>query len=259
MAKSKHSTALFEVMARSKTYEPSAPAGGPALFERVKEWFKRLRQARTPADNAMSPSPGGMVDVPVISYAEGGPSRNSFEVDPDRRLVAIRLSYTAAMVCVLAVGTTVAAAYMAGRRTDLFQKPLISSFSTRELRQQPAQPEVVDVGSRPGMRNAFDERQTAVPNPNANRGTERAAPPADGVPAPQTPTGRKRSADLNYVIIQGYPEEAMAKAAQALLARHGIETTIEGKLPRWPTPDRWFSVVGVHGFARISNSPDLNA
>jgi hypothetical protein len=259
MAKSKHSTALFEVMARSKAYEPP-DGGGPGILDRVRGWLKRPSRGRPAGAADLNPAPAASDDMPVISYSPSAPSRNSFEVDPDRRVVAVRLSYSAALVCVLAVGTTVAAAYMAGRRTDLFQKPLLGSISTRELREQPPQPAVVEVGNRDGYRNAFDERETAVPNPNV-KPPERQKPaaPPDGTVAPQTPAGRKRTPDLNYVIIQGYPEEAMAKAAQALLAQNGIETTIERKLPGWPTPTPWFSVVGVHGFSRISNSPDLDA
>jgi hypothetical protein len=203
-------------------------------------------------------APAASEDLPVIAYSATAAGRNSFEVDPDRRVVAIRLSYPAALVCVLAVGTTVAAAYMAGRKSDLFQKPLLGSISTRELREQPPQPAVVDVVGREGLRNAFETRDTTVPNANGGEG-QRAEARREGAVAAQTPSGRKRTPDLNYVIIQGYPEEAMAKSAQALLAQHGIETTIERKLPGWRTPDPWFSVVGVHGFARISNSPELNA
>jgi hypothetical protein len=257
MAKSKHSTALFEVMARSKAYEPPAQGSGPGLLARVRAWFRdRSAEAAPPAaEPALHPSD----EMPVMSYAGVGAARNSFEVDPDRRVVSVRLSYMAALVCVLAIGTTIAAAYVLGRKADFFQRPLLSSMSTRDLRQQPPQPAVVDVGGRDGLRNAFDTRETAAPITPINSARETPQPPADGAVAAQTPTGRKRVAELNYVIIQGYPEEAMAKAAQALLAQHGMETTIERKLPGWPTPTPWFSVVGVHGFARISNSPELNA
>ena len=66
----------------------------------------------------------------------------------------------------------------------------------------------------------------------------------------------RRQVDLNYVVIQSYPNEAMANEARELLKRSNVGTTVERGLRGWgPT---WYSVVSTKGFAQRS-SPECRA
>lgn len=233
MAKRKNTTALFEVMSRQQR---EAASGG--IFSSMKGWFASGRGESAPLQAMAEPQ------APAAPPAEVAAPVARAEVPAEPRYVQLRLSYTAAVICVLSVATTVALAYLAGRQSAPGQRPLLAVKSTDQLREQPPQPlvtQVVDV----------------IENPGRTEGTN-VVPPGGG--SGNLPVvSKNRVAGLNYVIIQGYPDEALAKAAQAVLQENGIETTIEKKLPGWQTPAQWYSVVGVHGFARLSGSSEYDA
>ena len=68
-----------------------------------------------------------------------------------------------------------------------------------------------------------------------------------------------RSGGLNYIIIQSYPEKEkqMAEQAAAFLTKNGIPCTVEHNLPNWSPWPNAYSVVGIRGFAKVYNNPDL--
>jgi hypothetical protein len=90
-----------------------------------------------------------------------------------------------------------------------------------------------------------------VSNPAPNKTATRLPPANIAQPnIPATTENGRRIHGLNYVIIQGYPDEASAKAALKVLAENGLGCTIERGL-RGLNRD-WYIVVGTEGFGRIS-------
>ena len=251
MAKNKHSAALFEVMARTRENErPARPSVFSSLGAGLGTLFRRREGSdvvAAPRVEVSSPQPG------MSSGSSGSPGRATFVVDADRHEVSLRLSYMAAAVCVLALLTTVAAAYVAGRKADwaVAQRPLFSA-SSDQLRVQPAQPGVTAV--RSGVLNGLTDPRVEVVHVEV---PSRNLVPQGSSNVSNVVVNRVRQGGLNYVIIQSYPEEKMAQAAQAVLVANGIDCTIE-RLKGYHTSGTWYTVVGIHGFKYVNKSPELD-
>jgi hypothetical protein len=109
--------------------------------------------------------------------------------------------------------------------------------------------------------------QGARPTPNSaaggSTGTRNPQRPAFNDPQPPATfftDDPKRSHNLNYVVVQMFPDEATAKRAAEFLTKNGVPCTVERDLPRWPVP--WKNgcvIVGIRGFDRTKNNPDLEA
>src|SRR5439155_3126873 len=68
----------------------------------------------------------------------------------------------------------------------------------------------------------------------------------------------KRTVGLNYVVIQNYfDDEKAATDARDVLIKHGIPCTVEHGPEGW-APMRWFSVVGIDGFAKTKRLPEYD-
>ncbi len=65
---------------------------------------------------------------------------------------------------------------------------------------------------------------------------------------------------LNYAIIQSYPNKEAADKAAEFLTKNGVACTVEKDLPGWPLSWKDGRVlVGIRGFAKVSNNPPLDA
>jgi hypothetical protein len=129
-------------------------------------------------------------------------------------------------------------------------RPSLSQVTVDQLRVQPAQPGVINVRRDVPPPSDYSVRNEPATSPNATRQT--AAPPA--------PAQRKvRQTGVNYVLVQSYPpeEEKMAHEAAKLLTENGIDCTVERGVAGYGV--RWFSVVGLDGFTKVSNNPQLEA
>lgn len=231
MAKGKNSAALFEVIARSR---PHAPIARPGLFRTAAAWFTS-KSTGTGVDPIYRTIPSGAGDAvaPGVDMSSGA-GMPAMCVDPSRREVVVRLSYTSAIISVFAMITVIAVAFLSGRKVTLAHQPIIAPDSTEQLRSGPAQANLVDLHS--GREEGGNKEQTQQP----------------------VAASRTRTVGVNYYVIQGYPEEKMATQAMNVLIQNGVDCTVVKGLKSWGKAE-WYSVVGLDGFPQITNSPKREA
>jgi len=192
MAKSKHATALFEVMARQRamssrggsvvTILPPDRNGAPSAPSSAspKWWFK----SRTaPEAKAAAPSEAATaVDssewAPRVEAAvpppapEPAPMRESLadptmpaaprvqpvamEVDPDKQQISLRLSYTSALIGGFGVFIVLGLAVLIGKGLSRGPAPALANTSTAQLRKAPATPGVMHLTKRATPASAKD-------------------------------------------------------------------------------------------------------
>ncbi|MCY2951170.1 MAG: hypothetical protein NTU53_04230 [Planctomycetota bacterium] len=168
------------------------------------------------------------------------------DIDSDRYEITLRLSYTSAIICGFAIVTLVGAAFIAGRKMVMGPRPAFAANTTPQLRMQPPSPEVLKL-----------ERKLVEVAPVEADGDAAKGQGATEAKGGGTGTrDRSRTKGLNYVIIQSYPDEKMAGDAVKVLAENGIDCTIEKGVPGWA---RWYVVMGLEGFDRLSSNPRYEA
>lgn len=258
MAKAKQSPALFEVITKNR---PLTARIRPSLISSITRLFRSNRNGTThgmpaarsapaappvaPPVSAPAPSP-----APIAPVADAGPMpsrRAVITIDPDRYEITLRLSYVSGIICVFAIVTLVAAAFMAGGASS-GSRPALAA-------QPPSQPGENE--PRPSLYN-IERTPVSVDMPAEGEPAGSSQLSASDSRRPAAQVSRTRKVGLNYVIIQSYPEEAMAAEAIKVLAENGIDCTIE-KLPNWSASKNWHTVVGLEGFDKISNSPRYEA
>jgi hypothetical protein len=300
MAKSKHATALFEVMNRTT----SSPSGMRATFERgstgggiptPKWWFKSrggsdvkviapeapvILSNPTPAVTTAAPEPE-YVAPPVVE--EPAPQRapaaatvtpsiaSSVEVPPvavsvdsSRQLISLRLSYTSALIGGFGVFIALALAVLIGKGLSRGPATAIAGTSTQVLRQRAPTPGVMNIPRRSESSGANDSVEgSARPAKSVSTGTRnpQQAQPSFNDPRPPATfftDDAHRSAGLNYAIIVSFPDREHADKAAEFLTKNGIACTVERDLPNWKLAwPNGCSVVGIRGFAKVSNNPAL--
>lgn len=292
MAKRKHSTALFEVITKSRRYTKPQPAGlSPAA---PNWWFKRRpkpdaaeHDAATADPVAQAPtSPPARAELAQVvepkwppehelppsvhaydhekPYAPGEESDDilsapraqsvAVSVDPDRRQIALRMSYTAAIIIAFSVLVLVGLSIIVGQHMSRNGSPLLAQTTSKALQESPAHREVMDV-----TRQTFATPNIAISNGGDNSpGRGAVNPPAGNPqPGPSAPVDMaKRYVGLNYVIAQGYAarEEEMASKAAAFLTSHGVACTVEKDVKGYSP----VTVVGLQGFDR-QTSPAIKS
>ena len=267
MAKGKHSAALFEVIVPTKSVS-QARERRPGMFRSIAGWLRSrprggggggslpLEISRPAPEPVYEPAPlPRRVSMPEpLAISLTSPSID--EPRAPRRDFALRLNMTTGVIAMLALGTVVGAAFIAGRRMVLGPKPLISATSSESLRMNPPTPSVTQVLPRTAVQ-VSDPADRAIPGggtlPRSNAVSSQQPPKQS--PAAGVIRGLPRRSKVNYVIIQSYPlqERPMAEEAKAVLTKAGIECTIEKDL--WKG---WYSVVGTEGFETISKNPALD-
>jgi len=197
------------------------------------------------------------------------PAPVDVRVDPDHHQITFKITYTSAIVTGFAVLVVVVLAYLVGRQWSRGPTQAMGGPSTEELRQGPARPDVLNVGGGGNAAAPQSAARDPVHAGNANDGASRVVGGGAGqinrpgllpkVEQPKLPVASdgKRVQGLNYAIIQGYPDEASAKAAVDILKQNGVGATIEKGLRGYPS--NWHVVLGVDGFKRLSNSPEYDA
>jgi hypothetical protein len=191
----------------------------------------------------------------------GEPPQNlAVAVDPERRQISLRMSYTVAIVAGFAVVVIVALSIIVGQHLNRSGVPLLAQTTTDELRKQPPHREVLDpIRHINGGAAAANTDRTDVPQArslaaSATADGPQAAPPAS--PLPSIASDGKRLIGVNYVIIQGYPESErkMAEEAAAFLNKEGVSCTVETGVKGYMA----LTVVGLQGFDKQS-SPTMKA
>jgi len=179
-------------------------------------------------------------------------------VDAGRREIALRLSYVSAGICVTAVVVLLGLSYLFGTQRSGGTRTVISKDTTAAIKAGPVVPSLLARSTTPaGVGRDAAGSGTAARAPVGNAGG--AARPAGGTsdartPAPAGVDGVKRTANLNYLVVQSYPNKEMAEEAVEVLRKEGIGATVEKGLRGWAP--RWFTVVGTKGFARTRDVPE---
>jgi hypothetical protein len=299
MAKRKHSTALFEVIKHAPHYaRPKAHASeGKGVLAVARRWLKASPQQASAVAPPDSDLPVRALAAPVVPRVdvepleEAPPAAIGFEdhalalagsaaaadfgdltapppaqnlhvaVDPERRQIALRLSYTAAMIGGFALLVIVALCVMVGQHFRGNGAPLLAQSTTADLRKGLPHRDVMTVPRRSLAPISSDTPQGQGPtaqgpaHPAGNALAERrgAAPPAatDSQASPTAAGDGKRYIGLNYVIVQSYPEaeRKMADDAAAFLNREGVSCTVETGVKGYLA----VTVVGLQGFDRQSS------
>lgn len=242
--------ALLAPSAQNAPTAMSAPSTSSAdAAPSVESSVAIASDSQTDSMSAMSPS-----DIAADSGADAASTGVQVVIDPNRRQIALRMSYSSALIAAACVLVLVGIAYIIGQMMHRGPAPAIGGVSTEELLAGPAQPSVLDV-----QQSSVSSTPVATAPPssiNPGQAPQRIIN-EPRPPATHAVVDAKRLIGLNYVIIQSYPEEAMAKEAKELLNRHDILCTVEKDLPGWGKG--WYSVVGVVGFERIRNVPECEA
>ena len=268
MAKSKRSTALFDVMYTVRKPPIASSSGG---FAMPKWWGKRATKidptppVSPPAADAVPPpaveiTPAPSVEVPqapvpvVERIEEPRPTMRLVQeadepvaVDPIEREVRFKLSYggAAAAACVLV--RILVLAYLAGSRSE------------------PAEQSITIKPNSSAAANSRDNGTgllAAVVAEPAGSPVAVIAPPVSTVVAPKAtavvPTNEapQRQVGMHYVIVQSYPDEKVAQKAADFLNKANIACTVVPGLPGWASPS-WYTVVGLKPFDHIQHNQDL--
>jgi len=267
MAKKKRSAALFEVMVKQEQRRLPRP---PGMIRTLYLWFKnRPKAAPAPAfssvmarEEADAAVITGLPPAPILREVEYVPVPPQLEPTPvrdesgptevrvqrDGGLLALRVSYGTVIITAFALATVVISAFLIGKRWQNRPQTVLAPTTTPELRRQAPRPNLTDV------------RRVSVPPTVAYSGdppdvVNNAAATGANVAGNAPARPREREIGLNYVLIQSYPEEKMAVSAAAALRQNGIDCTVEKDVPKFFK----YSVVGLIGFSRISNNPQLEA
>jgi len=291
MAKSKYATALFEVMNRGKlpnSRSGSVASGDGAVMTgaaRSPRWWFRSRntpdesvdQTSSFNDSSASSAPQApaavhvptltsSIDVPESDLSAPAPRVQpvAVSVDPDKQQISLRLSYTSALIGGFSLFIALGLAVLIGKSLSKGPSTAIANTSTTTLKQRPPTPGVLNVPRRNDVLGSNDtaEGYGARPANSTSTGT-RAPQPTFNDPRPPATfftDDPHRSVGLNYMIIQSYPNKETAEKAADFLTKHGITCTVEKNLPNWRLP--WNDgcvVVGIRGFAKVTNNPSLDA
>jgi hypothetical protein len=202
-----------------------------------------------------APAPVPLVERIVKSWSsvsrrrEGTPFRGPvhFEVDQDRQEITLRMRYTTAIVGSFGVLVAIASAYVIGRHlgetsSGASTAMLISSLSSQQIKDGPAQPGVLDIG-RDRARVASAKIDGSAPPV-----VKKKDPDVFEDAQINTAGIAFRSAGRNYVIVAIFPPAETDTAIRAcdFLCAHGIVCTLERDVHG--EPPHWLSVVGVRGF-----------
>jgi hypothetical protein len=210
---------------------------------------------------------------PTMSSASSSfrPQPLSVSVDRDGQQISLRLSYTSALIGGFGLFIVIGIAVLIGRGFSKGPAPAAAEVSTAALRQGPASPGVLSVPRKSdGGGGIIDTMEGSSGTPprssgTGGRGTSTGTRNPQQVTEPRPPAtfftdDPHRQNGLNYAIIQSYPDRETAEKAAEFLTKSAIPCTVEKNLPSWKLP--WSEgcvVVGIRGFAKVSNNPQLEA
>jgi len=291
MAKGKHAAALFEVIHSGKDRSgllrtpkwwfkgrkptdaaaplPAQRRGDPGASEPAHsaspvESEIAMRPAVVPRPTALDPTDPSAPELTAPARRTAGVD---LKLDPNHQQITFRVSYTSAIVSGLALLVVVALSYVIGRHMSRGPSPAFGGPSTDQIRQGPVRADVLNVtpNSGAGARaadarypdDALSSGNAAAARQQQSQSQQATQPKSMNVPTAPAPTATvsfngKRTVNLNYVIIQSYPDQAGADVAVKALAESGVGATVEQGMRGYPAS--WYTVVGTDGFARGKGS-----
>jgi hypothetical protein len=240
---------------------PTAPlaAPGQAVVQRVAP-----AERVTIPQQSEEPNPFGL-DIP----SSAGPSRRRWQwprlgykqlgLDPNRREVTLRFSYTTAIIAGFALCVAAALIVITVRQSNPTAAGA-ASISSERIKGGPILPGVLDVSAQRETIGIDDSSPPSLPEHTIENQAVRPPAGPTGKNVRTVPgaveSGLPRQIGLNYVIVQSYGDVKTAKEAQQALLDAGIECTVERGPKDWTANPDWYSVVGVRGFTRTESSAE---
>ena len=236
MAKGKRAAALFEVINQQKQSETRMAA--PFSIPNPMRWLQSRRESMAARETKAPASP------PPVRRVSASSHTLSIDLDPDRHLISLRVSYANAATAGFAVLVLLTLAFIVGRRVGAAGLPAVVA-TTEQLRNYPPHPTVLNVSRATETQSGPPLLLSTASTPSSSSDT----PVPQGIVVPDG----QRQIGLNYVIVQSYPDEKSANDARDMLNANGIPCTVERSLPGWNSSN-WFSVIGSTGFDRIKSA-----
>lgn len=212
----------------------------------------------------VSPVPAPASAHRAVAHADdAAPSRTSagvdLAVDPDRQQITFKVSYTSAIIVTFSVLVAVGLAYLVGQKMSRGPSLAMGGQTSEQLRAGPKNPGVMDVGQRNAAANSTSQQrepEMGITSRGPENNPDNVEPPA-GTNAnannPNAPTqSGPRVLNLNYVVVQSYPDQKSAEEARDALVKAGIACTIEHDLKLRGLNESWYTVIGTQGFQRAS-------
>jgi hypothetical protein len=246
--------------ARAATDENDPTAGRDAIDHHIRP---ASGASSSPAATATATTSTSAREVATVEYSsQPAASRAAgvdLAVDTERQQITFKISYTSAIVVTFAIVVAVGLAYLVGQKMSRGPSLAMGGQTSEQLRTGPKNPAVLDVGRNANaQQQAPREPETGISSrgPENNPDNVVAPPGVSADPGDANPQQQRRVLNLNYVVVQSYPDQKSAEEARDALIKAGIGATIERGLKGW-TKD-WYIVVGVQGFQRASG-PDYEA
>ena len=240
--KKKHATALFEVMSAGKSLE--LPEFKSRSRVNAPSWLTRWRQHRAAAAEAKAARAAERASMPApVEYAPPPPPPR-MEIKPEPVAVDIaepetgekkpfpfKIDFTTGVIIASGVVCFVGLTMLIGQKLGNPAKPPLMA-----AQDKPKNSSVMDVTRKP-----VQQAQAQQPSPEDHPPIveqQQQAPAAPG----------KRVMNMNYVVIQSFPEEKLARDAAEYLNKNGIPCTVIQSLARWTNKTQWYSIVGMKPF-----------
>jgi hypothetical protein len=198
----------------------------------------------TPAARSMA------APVPAAPDIDSAPRSFAFRVDQGLRQITMRMNYTTAIVGGFAILVAMGLAVIVGQHMNPRPTLLLSKHTSDQLRSGPVVDDSYDsapvarISSPPASNGGHQPRIPSPAQPPAARLDARQAPP-------RVVSGPNRTIGLNYVVVQSYSDDKLAREAVDFLDKHGVSCTIEHHMKGWHAAS---IVVGTDGFSRLSSS-----
>jgi hypothetical protein len=284
MARTKRRVALFEVIQKDKRFQRKSARPiplRPGPLRAIQSWFRNSEVIDpVPRPTPIAPLPNGASSGPTVpdltllprsepkvetrpmppesshSLSYAGPARpTQWQAAYQQLRVWLRprwqiFSAWIAQQSNILTGAGAALAVIFGIQIARhITQPTKSAnagvvITIEQVRAQPVRSSVLEVAGAGNTRTQMPYQSPETNNVPANE-----AQPATNSSAPS------RQINLNYIVVQTYPDEATADQARDFLMKNGIPCSLE-HLPGWRRD--WFEVVGMQGFPH-TGAPDYAA
>lgn len=178
------------------------------------------------------------------------------QIDRTRQFIKVHFSYTSAAIVGFAVLVALVLAFVVGRSGSSTAEVPENGLTSQAIRAGAITPGVLDVNATNNQGGLAGQMISESPPAAATNNAAAASGRAVAPPAAAVVDNGQRIVGMNYVIVQSYPEEKEAQEAVQLLIQNGVGATVVKGTAYAP---RWYSVVGVTPFDRLSGNQQYQA
>lgn len=241
----KKRAALFEVMAAGKSLEIPVVRSRPLVH--APSWWTRwkLHRARMAEAKAIRaqqlaemsradiipPAPATRVEMPRIEMkpepVAAAPVADPTDDAPAKNdSFGFKIDFTTGVIIVSGVVCVVGLTMLIGQKITgkAVRPPALAATETRPVPNRT----VIEVRPQQQQPSLEDKPGTITPQPPI--------------------ASDKRVINMNYLVIQSFPDEKLAKEAAEFLNKNGVGCTVIQGLPRWTNRMQWYSIVGTKPF-----------